>query len=239
MDNSELKLQGDPIIEGICEICFQELNQIPIANIRAKYTGGPGIPAQTLRKGQSLSEGPAGRWQNGAGGHCGSAEGRGLWSLGSGSAPSCRLAWDSPVILRPQCPDTQEGHSRGWPEGAVRSCPCLQPAPHGLCPPQHSVCQQFSLGGEVASGQMRRGLSWRSETLTSASLRPGEGPGHSCKHHSQHWHCQTQWPGEALHPQSQGTGAIRTPRGPDAISQSVSGSRQGSSWEAPSGPPCT
>ena len=124
-DNSELKLQGDPVTEGICEICFQELNQIPIANIRAKYTGGPGIPAQTLRKGQSLSEGPAGRWQNGAGGHCGSAEGSGLWSLGSGSAPSCRLAWDSPVILRPQCDDTQEGHSRGL----ARGCGAAMPMP--------------------------------------------------------------------------------------------------------------
>lgn len=129
--------------------------------------------------------------------------------------------------------------AEGWPEGAVRPCPCLQPAPRGLCPPQHSVCQQFSFRGEATSGQMRRGLSWRSETLTSAPPRPGEGPGHSCKHHSQHRHRQTQWPGEALHPQSQGTGTIRTPRGPDAVSQLVSGSRRGSSWEVPSRLPCT
>ena len=129
VDNSELKLQGDPVTEGICEICFQELNQTPIANIREKYTGGPGIPAQTLRKGQSLSEGPAGRWQNGAGGHCGSEEGRGLWSLMSGSAPSCRLAGDSPVILRPQCHDAQEGQQQqgGWRVQRSHARACTSP----------------------------------------------------------------------------------------------------------------
>lgn len=121
MDNSELKVQGDPVIEGICEICFQELNQIPIVNIREKYTGGPGIPAQILRKGQSLGEVPAGKWQDGASGHCG--------SLRSGSAPSCRLAWDSPVILTPQCHDTQEGQEQwgGWRVQCGHARACTQP----------------------------------------------------------------------------------------------------------------
>ncbi|CAN0551407.1 unnamed protein product [Rangifer tarandus platyrhynchus] len=68
---------------------------------------------------------------------------------------------------------------------------------------------------------------------------PGEGPERSCKHHSQHQHRQTQCPGEALHSQSQDTGAIRTPHGPDATSHSVLSSPRGSSWEAPSGPPWT
>ena len=106
-------------------------------------------------------------------------------------------------------------NSSGVAGGCSAAMPVPAPAPPGLCRPQHSDRQQFSLRGEAASGQVRRGLSWQSETLTSAPPRPGEGPGHSCKHHSQHQHRQTQWPGEALHPPSQGTGAIRTPRGPD------------------------
>ena len=169
MDNSELKVQGDTVIEGICEICFQELNQIPIVNIREKYTGGPGIAAQLLRKGQSLGEGPAGEWQDGAGGHCG--------SLRPGSAPGCRLTWDSPVILRPSVMTHKRDRSSGVAGGCSAAMPGPHPAPCGLCWPQHPVCQQFSLRAEAASGQMRRGLSWQSESSTSAPPRPGEGPG--------------------------------------------------------------
>lgn len=121
MDNSELKVQGDPVIEGICEICFQELNQIPIVNIREKYPGGPGIPAQILRKGQSLGEGPAGKRQDGAGGHCG--------SLRSGSAPSCRLAWDSPVTLRPSVMTHKRDRSSGVAGGCSAAMPGPAPSP--------------------------------------------------------------------------------------------------------------